>query len=91
MPRPDIFPSLNMPSSIRLETDEGILLADLRDETIRALAILAVLQGQSYGVLIEQAILNEDFLGRQEANGFRLIIEREGELRLLQRGPAPLL
>jgi len=82
----DMFPEVRIPSKISIESDSGQVF-ELAQDAIEALTQIALRNRISYPAAISQVIANEIFLTQEEAKGAKFLIERQGEIRYLERRP----
>jgi hypothetical protein len=74
---------------VTIEINGVSRMVELPDEIARALEAIAERNGISLATALQQAIANEKFLEDQQANGSKLLIETNRQLRELVREPAP--
>jgi hypothetical protein len=74
---------------VTIEIDGESQTFELSDETARDLKQIAARNGLTFATALQQAITNERFLEDQQANGTKLLIEKNGKLRELVRAPEP--
>jgi hypothetical protein len=77
-----------MKVTIHIEGMDQPIEAELPEETDRDLQEIASRNGLSFAAALQQAIANERFLDEQQANGAKLLIEKDDKLRELVREPA---
>jgi hypothetical protein len=73
---------------LTIEIDGEKHTVELPEATVRDLAAIAARNGLTFGTALQQAIANEKFLEDQQADGAKLLIEKDDKLRELVREPA---
>jgi hypothetical protein len=74
---------------VTVEIDGEQHTFELPDETANDLAAIAKRNGLDFATALRQAIANEKFLEDQQANGAKLLVEKNGTFREVVREPQP--